>query len=94
MKHFKTVLVHHDQQVLTHRTCDICGKKSHDGRNWSKDYYGVEEVTLLRKTGESYPDCGTTKDWSFDLCPKCWDDKLVPWMKAQGATPTEEDTGW
>lgn len=94
MKHFKTVLVHHDKQVLTHRTCDICGSESYDGSNWSDKTFGVEEITILRKTGESYPDCGTMTDWSFDLCPSCWTEKLVPWMKEQGAFPEEKDIGW
>jgi hypothetical protein len=78
--------------ILTKMICDLCGKVS--GRDdWiipERDFfYDVEETTIKWESGSRYPEGGSDVEVvSFDICPKCFEDKLVPWMEAQGATKT------
>ncbi len=79
--------------------CDLCGlvhpvpRNYGDGifgdRNWSKGQFGIESVKVLHEDGSHYPDSDRESTiTSFDICPGCFKDKLVPWLQAQGAVPT------
>ena len=70
-------------------TCDLCKEKIEDLR------YGVDEVEVRHKTGESYPEYGGSgTNVSVDMCGKCFDEKLVPWLRSQGAEPLTEEWDW
>lgn len=70
------------------RKCDLCGIESNDD-DWAGGIYEVNESTISMeitcRTGEVYPDGGFTSHWEVDICPKCFVDKLIPWMNSQGA---------
>jgi hypothetical protein len=75
------------QKVLTKTTCDLCGAEAKKGL-WDSSIYEVNEtvveVTVRQKEGETYPEEGWGTDYKVDICPKCFKDKLIPWLESQG----------
>lgn len=76
------------KQVLDKTTCDLCGAKIKAGN------YSAEEVEVRHRTGSSYPECGSGEEVRVDMCGDCFDTKLVPWLRTQGADPKPEDWEW
>ena len=69
--------------------CDFCGLSTDN--EWKQDRYDDIEVELDLKIGERFPEASFGKIISFDMCPDCFKDKLIPWAKTQGAEPTVKD---
>lgn len=89
MKHMKTVEVPATtREEVDFVTCDLCGAKI-EGRG-----YDVDEVEVRHKTGSNYPEGGSGDETAVDMCGKCFDEKLVPWLRSQGAEPRTEDWDW
>jgi hypothetical protein len=76
------------RQVVDRVTCDLCGDVIR------KKMYSAEEVKVNHRIGNSYPEGGSGTDTSFDICGKCFDERLVPWLQSQGANPRIEDWDW
>ena len=85
MKHMKTVEVPATtRKVVARVTCDLCGAPIVErGRD-------VSEIEVRHKSGWSCPDGGDGKEVSADLCGPCFDGKLIPWLRSQGAEPRTE----
>ena len=85
-------------QELVSRTCDLCGRESNEVRWEGKGIYDVEEseitIEVRLKEGESYPEDAFGTKYEIDLCPACFKERLVPWLKSQGADIHEEKWGW
>ncbi len=89
MKHLKTVEVPATtRETVDFVTCDLCGEKI-DVRG-----YDVDEVEVRHKTGSNYPEGGSGDETSVDMCGKCFDEKLVPWLRSQGAVPGTDEWDW
>ena len=92
-KTYKKVRSEVENTFLVAMTCDLCDKqtKRHD---WTTGIYEVAETTVQFKEGTNYPDggCGTLYD--VDICPGCFRDKLIPWLRSQGATVRETEWDW
>lgn len=73
------------EKVLVSTTCDICRKTS------KLSGYEFEEVEVKYNIGSRYPDGGMGTLTEVDLCPDCFNEKLIPWLETQGATPTVTD---
>lgn len=85
MKHMKTVQIPACEELVIDKvTCDLCGSEV-DARG-----YNVDEVEILHRTGKDYPGDSGGEETSVDMCGKCFDEKLVPWLKSQGAEPRKE----
>ena len=73
--------------------CDMCGVKQ-GWRDWSSSYYQIDETKVSIKIehgiGTSYPEGGscTTQEW--DICPSCFETKLIPFLKSQKCVPVEK----
>jgi len=98
MKVFKTVEVPATtRQQLISRKCDLCGTESKYA-DWGAGRYEVEEteikVIVSCRTGTEYPECGSGTEYEIDLCPKCFKDRLVPWLQSQGAYIKETEWEW
>ena len=94
MKNKKTVHREYDSEVVDSVTCDIC-KKIYQGEHWERESsYDVLETEVKMKTGSSYPEGGSGEEISFDICPTCFTEKLVPVLKELGAEPTVSDWEW
>lgn len=87
----------HDVVECVSRKCDICGKtaKRPYGGDWdTESTYDVSRSVVECEEGSSFPEGRMTKTVSFDICPECFHEKLVPAMLALGAAPaTEKDNG-
>jgi len=77
--------------------CDLCGAIAEKG-DWESSSYAINdvtvEVTVHQKEGSSYPDGGSGTEYIIDLCPDCFKNRLVPWLKSQGATIQEREWYW
>jgi hypothetical protein len=76
--------------------CDLCQAESPCRTHWlvgSSGYSGRTVVVSIQDQS-SFPEGGTVKRHSFDLCPKCFWEKLVPWMEQQGAKPRVMKRDW
>lgn len=82
-----------EKEFVSERTCDLCGAKQKrpDADEWGDSSYDVSEVTIEYRSGSSYPEGGSGTEQRFDVCPKCFKEKLVAWMESQGATITETE---
>ena len=91
--------------VMEFVKCDFCGEEvpkpdANTGGIWSNEVdwstggYGICETEISFSEGESYPEGGNKTTLSFDICPKCFKEKLIPWAKSQGAELTEEEFDW
>jgi hypothetical protein len=69
------------KEIITHITCDFCGKKIKEGN------YSINEVCVRHKVGSSYPEMGEGTDTIFDMCGECFDAKLIPWAETLGVMP-------
>lgn len=90
MKHYKEV--HRPamvDQYCTHSSCDICGANCGTDEN-----YAIYEVTVKYREGSNYPDSGWGTETEVDLCSKCFTEKLVPWLKSQGANVVAKEWDW
>ena len=95
MKHVKTVTIPATtRERLDHLQCDLCGAKSNPGSDhWPPaGEYGLNSTSVKHASGNAWPDSGGDKTTlRFDICPSCFETKLVPWFAAQGATPRVEE---
>ena len=75
---------------LTETECDLCHRRN-QGDGWAKDVYDATETTVECRWGKSYPDGGHGERIDLDICPECFKERLIPWLKEQGVTvePTE-----
>ena len=89
MKHIKTIEVPATtRETVDFVVCDLCGARINEKN------YDVDEVEVRHKTGHSCPDGGNGEETSVDMCGKCFDEKLVPWLRSQGAEPRTEEWDW
>ena len=83
-----------EETVLVERKCDLCGTTAKT-EDWGAGSYRVDnteiKVTVRQKEGSSYPEGAWGTKYEIDLCPDCFKDKLVPWLRSQGANIQEEE---
>lgn len=82
---------------LVKLTCDLCGEEAKGG-DWQSSVYEVNEVelavTVRQKEGTSFPEGGHGQEYVIDMCPTCFKDRLVVWLKSQGAEIELKDWDW
>lgn len=78
-----------EYQKLIETKCDLCGKVTKS--EWKSDCYDQTETEVSLRTGSSYPDGGSGEEITIDICPDCFTEKLIPWVKSQGGNPTTEE---
>lgn len=84
------IIKEYDRLDLT--ICDICGDSTKNG--WKDGWYDAHESEISMKTGFNYPEGGSGVTLTFDICPKCFTDKLIPWVKSFGGEPTVKEWDW
>lgn len=92
MKHIKTTTVSRTLEEIESITCDICGT-THKGYSWADNSFDVLDTEISITSGVAFFDGDKeTKKVSFDLCPSCFRDTLIPFIMGFGkaeATLTE-----
>ena len=90
MKKYETITVQpQEHKYLIEVQCDLCKKTSKN--EWKKSNSDATEVNVSLKSGEVYPYCGRGEEITIDICPDCFNSKLIPWVKSQGGEPTVKD---
>jgi uncharacterized protein (DUF2225 family) len=83
-----------ERDVLEEVRCDLCGALAKHNK-WSQGFYEVNEtdisVTVKQREGSSYPEGSMGTEYDIDLCPKCFKERLVPWLVSQGANIEQKD---
>jgi hypothetical protein len=87
VKHLKTVRYNYEEKIVDFATCDMCKEKIQD-----TGAYDVNDVRVSHEFGEHYPEDRYTTTVSVDLCGKCFDNRLVPWLKEQGCEVHTEES--
>lgn len=91
-KYEKLIIPASERDTLVETTCDLCGDATQTG--WRRGQFDAAETEVRMRTGESYPDNGGGDDTTIDICPKCFAEKLIPWVKSQGGNPTTKPWDW
>lgn len=73
--------------------CDLCDARSPSSRSWQKGDYETETVTIIHERRMNYSE-GDGTNLEFDLCPSCFQQKLLPWLNAHGAKGRKKDYSW
>lgn len=85
-------------QELVSRTCDLCGIKASNADNWGGFEFNKNnttiEISINQIEGNSWPEGGSGTEWNIDMCPNCFKNNLVPWLKSQGANIEEKEWDW
>ena len=83
------------KKVLIKKTCDICGKETTQNNlskhEWDHENFGVSETKVSMREGVNYPEGGFGTEFKIDICPECFRDKLIPWLKSYGSEIKETD---
>lgn len=99
MKKYKTVEVPAStRQELLHRECDFCGKTSNSD-DWDTGYYTTNEteigIKIKHSEGNNWPSGGCGEEFKCDMCPDCFRNKLVPYLKMIAKNPVDyNDWSW
>lgn len=95
MRRYETV--HRQFERVIEVTCDLCGRTANN-LDWGGGSFEVNEtevsVTVRQKEGSSYPEGGMGTEHNIDLCPQCFKDRLIPWLRSQGAQISQTDWDW
>lgn len=86
-----------EDTLCVRRKCDLCGLEAKSS-GWDCGNYEIDEtqvsVTVKDRKGENYPECGMGTEYNIDLCPKCFRDRLIPWLQSQGAEIEPVEWDW
>lgn len=75
--------------------CDLCGKRSKRPNGWNTMSGEINKVTVEHMQGINTYEGGYEQGAAFDLCPECFKNELVPWIKSKsGASPRTIDLNW
>lgn len=87
----ETRIVTKQHRCVSAIVCDLCGDRT-KGADWGEaQFFGHEVVRVDYTSGRSLPEGLMATRVRFDLCPDCFEGKLVPFLKSLGAEPSEVD---
>lgn len=99
--------IQHEQRTVTKIveetvsvTCDLCKQVYENARDvlagieWADTRYEIDNTCVQASEGSSYPDGGNEVHTIYHICPKCFREKLVPWLTSQGVDPIVEEVDW
>jgi len=97
MREYEEVEQLEKRRVLKNLTCDMCGKEGSEG-GWKSSKWNMNETELevrVRQTeGTNYPEGGWGTEYVIDMCPSCFKNRLIPWLKSEGVKIEEKEWDW
>lgn len=90
---------------VTETACDLCGRTV-AGDSWDADpgipdpnfdnssQHSHADVVVSLNYGQSYPETGWAIRYEPDICPACFMERLLPWLREQGAKVEPEQSRW
>lgn len=98
MRTYEEKEVTRKHKVTSAIICDLCRKKNpligYDEDNWNEELYEIAKTTVSIEIGTSYPEGGSSTIRRMDICPECFETKLIPWLQSQGVVMTETELDW
>ncbi len=89
MKQMKTIEVPATTiEVVDRIMCDLCGTEI------KTKSFVVDEVEVHHRTGTADMDGGEGEELCVDICGYCFDTRLIPWLRTQGADPKPQKWEW
>lgn len=73
----------YEHDALVEMRCDICGRSA----DLKREDWGEEEVSVrhrIRKDGY-FSDESFGEEIEFDICPTCFREVLIPFLRSKGA---------
>lgn len=89
MKHYKTEYREHT--VLDKTVCDMCGAETTDYYSWPHCHHSVNKTIIRYEWGFHYPEGNAISMFDIDLCPRCFEGELIPWLESRGVKVREEE---
>jgi len=96
MKNFITktvpeqVIQEHEEKQFISLTCDLCGKEIK-----ANGIFDMSKTSVVIEEGVSYPEGGgNCERTEFDVCVKCFKNKVMPWFINRGAQPRVKEIDW
>jgi hypothetical protein len=72
--------------------CELCKSRTINDHNWGhreRGSYHVDWATIKLERGSNYPEGASITTTIVDMCPDCFEQKLIPWIRSQGGSPRE-----
>lgn len=92
MRRYETRIEKVERTFLVSVTCDLCGRDAlRKNGAWGTHAYDATEVEVSLREGESYPEGGGGTIYEIDLCPECFKERLIPWLRSEGATVEQKE---
>jgi len=86
MKKFETIKekeVIKNYKKFEYVICELCNKQF-DDEEFNEEIYDFNESEVKCRIGQSYPSDSFGDIYEIDICPKCFVEKLIPWVESQG----------
>ena len=92
MRIYKAVEQIQQKTVLNKVVCDICKREDSDG-TWNMPDPRRAYETSMRCEEYTWQGPGETslRAYTYDICPTCFAEVLIPFLASQGATPRIEE---
>ena len=85
-------------RYLKIRKCDLCGREAEKDGEWIVHKFQMNEtiikINIQQKEGSTYPEGGSGTEYEIDLCPDCFKNRLIPWLKAAGTKIEKKAWDW
>lgn len=103
MRIYETVTIpERVEDRLVKKRCDLCRRETDriglNESSWTNSGFHINATTILVKItqnkGTDYPEGGSGTKYDIDLCPDCFKDKLIPWLRSQGAVIEKLEWDW
>lgn len=75
-----------EQRVLIMNVCDVCKKEIK-----KKDSFDISYATIEGQRAESYPGYISGTKYHIDICPDCFEDKVIPLFEKHLSVEFAED---
>ncbi len=82
------------ETILDYIQCDLCGAKSDYIGNWGKEKFTIRQVKVSMTTGENFYEVGSSTEKILDICPECFESKLILWFQGNGGKVREQERDW
>lgn len=94
MKIYSKKKITEEKNVLDRIQCDFCKNQTNNDSNWDGDSFAIRETEIRFKDGVSYPEFGHGTEITVDMCPDCFEKKLIPWIESNGVKMNTKDWDW
>lgn len=92
----------YEAEVVDKTVCDMCSRQT-KGDSWEQSTWYINytniglaittEISAERRKSYGW-DGGEGEKVVVDLCPWCFKDKLIPWLRSQGVKVEIQEIDW